>query len=68
MTSTGRSPSKAVDRYDKVLATLDWGKNEWRDVPNKDRGVVFEDTFARGIKMLRLQAYLNVSAVPAVLF
>ncbi|VDB94318.1 unnamed protein product [Peniophora sp. CBMAI 1063] len=57
MGKAGRVFDKAVERYDKVLTILEWGKNEWHGVPDEERGVVFNDTFIRGVKMLRLQAY-----------
>ncbi|KZV60729.1 hypothetical protein PENSPDRAFT_593743 [Peniophora sp. CONT] len=55
--------NKAVERYDKVLAILDWGREEWHGVSDENRGVVFQDTFIRGIRLLRLQAYRQVNGV-----
>ena len=59
----GRRFDKAVERYDKVIALLDWGLEEWHGVPDRARGVVFSDTFIRGVRSLRLQAYGQVSRV-----
>lgn len=50
----------AVERYDKALAILKWGREHWKDVPKEDRGTIFEDSFVRGVRDLRLESYMEV--------
>lgn len=51
----------AVEHYDKALAILKWGNEEWKDVPKEDRGAIFEHSFIRGVRGLRLESYMQVS-------
>ncbi|KAF4612295.1 hypothetical protein D9613_004070 [Agrocybe pediades] len=46
----------ALEYYSQALEVLEWGHRKWEDVPTSDRGVVFESTFIRGVKHLRLAA------------
>lgn len=55
-----RQHELAVERYDKALAILKWGREQWKDVPKEDRGTVFEDSFVRGVRDMRLEAYMEV--------
>ncbi|KZV60725.1 hypothetical protein PENSPDRAFT_644065, partial [Peniophora sp. CONT] len=48
-----------VEMYDKVLNILKWGRQEWDGIPKEERGVVFEDTFVRGVRDIRLDAYMK---------
>jgi len=50
----------AVDFFTKALEVLEQGGKIWKDVPTKDRGVVFESTFARGVQSLRFNALLQL--------
>lgn len=43
-----------------VLDVLEWGRTTWKDVPSVDRGVIFNDTFVRGVRSMLLQAMLSV--------
>ncbi|VDB94316.1 unnamed protein product [Peniophora sp. CBMAI 1063] len=51
--------SAGVDMYQKALDILEWGRQEWADVPKEERGVIFEDTFIRGVRSLHLDAYMK---------
>lgn len=39
---------------------LEWGAETWKDVPSEDRGYIFQKTFVRAIKRLKMDAYLGV--------
>ena len=42
------------------LEVIEWGRKTWADVPQGDRGVVFSDTFLRGVQKLRIEALVKV--------
>ena len=46
--------------YDKALAIIEWGRREWKDATANERGVIFKDTFLRGARNIRLNAYKQV--------
>lgn len=50
----------AIQFYEWALEIIERGRKIWRDVSTDDRGVVFEDTFIRGIRLLLNQAYMGV--------
>lgn len=50
-----------VDLYTSVLEVLKWGAELWKDVPSEDKGAVFQPTFIRGVKCLRLDAFMKVN-------
>ncbi|THH01523.1 hypothetical protein EW026_g1197 [Hermanssonia centrifuga] len=52
-------PTAAVEFYSRSLEVLKWGQRAWRNVPKEKRGVIFEDTFIRGVRVLHLNAYLK---------
>ncbi|THH15780.1 hypothetical protein EW146_g4753 [Bondarzewia mesenterica] len=54
-----KTDAASVRLYDKVLAIQRWGRQQWSDVPRDDRGTVFDDTFVRGVRALRLEAYMQ---------
>ncbi|KZT06256.1 TPR-like protein [Laetiporus sulphureus 93-53] len=49
----------ALKLYTQVLAVLQWGRQAWRDVKKDDRGVIFEDTFLRGVRSLYMEALMT---------
>ncbi|KAF8958005.1 hypothetical protein BDZ97DRAFT_1906614 [Flammula alnicola] len=53
--STGRR-LVAMEYYSRAIDVLDWGRQVWQNVSVEDRGVIFEKTFVRGAKRLRLSA------------
>ena len=59
---SGRDLDTAVQWYGNILDVLDWGAERWKDVPNADRGYIFQKTFVRAIKRIRMGAYLSVSS------
>ncbi|KAI0375480.1 TPR-like protein [Pilatotrama ljubarskyi] len=55
---SGESEDLALQYYNNVVDVLEWGVRTWHDVPTADRGFIFQRTFIRGIKRLRMEAYL----------
>jgi hypothetical protein len=53
----------ALEFYNSALEILRWGAERWKDVPDEEKGAIFEPWFACGIKGLRIGAYLAVSLV-----
>ena len=51
----------AHETYTSIIELLEWGRREWPNVPKEDRGVVFEKTFIRAIKKVRLENLHQVS-------
>lgn len=50
----------AMEFYNSAVEVLEWGRQVWRDEPKENRGVVFENSFVRGVKHLRLEAVMKV--------
>ncbi len=48
--------------YNSIVEVLEWGASTWHDVPNSERGYIFQKTFVRAIKRIRMAAYLSVSS------
>ncbi|KAG6911301.1 hypothetical protein DXG01_002140 [Tephrocybe rancida] len=53
-TSTFKTQGASAEFVFDALQVLEWGARVWRNVPAEDRGVIFEDTFIRGVKRLYL--------------
>jgi len=51
---------RSPEFYRNALEILEWGSDLWKDVPNKDRGMIFEATFIRGVKRLYLKSLMEV--------
>ncbi|KAM5532752.1 hypothetical protein V8D89_013549 [Ganoderma adspersum] len=49
----------ALEFYTSALDVLQWGKELWKDVSFDDKGAVFRETFMRGIKCMRLEAFIG---------
>ena len=47
----------AIQYYRNILAVLEWGIKTWKGVPDAERGVIFSDTFVRGIRRNYLKVY-----------
>ncbi|CAA7268089.1 unnamed protein product [Cyclocybe aegerita] len=52
----------AMEYYSRVIDILEWGRRTWANVPKIDRGVIFELSFIRGAKRLRLNALHEILA------
>jgi hypothetical protein len=46
----------------RALDVLEWGSREWKDVPNSERGVIFERSFIRGVRRNYLDELMKVGA------
>ena len=53
----------ALEFYTSAIEVLKWGAERWKDVHSEEKGAIFQPTFARGIKCLRLDTLLKVSFV-----
>ncbi|KAI8981187.1 hypothetical protein BD414DRAFT_92827 [Trametes punicea] len=53
------SRALALQYYNNVLDVLDWGARTWQDVPTSERGSIFQRTFIRAIRRLKMDAYLG---------
>ncbi|KAK7036526.1 hypothetical protein VNI00_011723 [Paramarasmius palmivorus] len=40
----------------RAIALIEWGRDQWKDVPIGDRGVIFKDTFYQGVQNLYINA------------
>ena len=54
------NPETALESYTSAIEVLTWGAERWKDVPFDEKGGVFQPTFVRGIKCLRLDAHMKV--------
>ncbi|KAL6307637.1 TPR-like protein [Sparassis latifolia] len=52
------SHEHALSLYKSAISILEWGAKTWKYARTADRGVIFEKTFIRGVKRLRMEAYL----------
>ncbi|KAL0065558.1 hypothetical protein AAF712_007469 [Marasmius tenuissimus] len=50
-----------AEHITRALEVIEWGRKTWPDVPSKDRGVIFMDTFVRGVQKLRIEALVEAS-------
>lgn len=50
----------ALDFYTSALEVLQWGNVRWPGVPPEEKGAIFRDSFIRGVKVLRLDAFIKV--------
>ncbi|KAI9059649.1 hypothetical protein FKP32DRAFT_1579551 [Trametes sanguinea] len=49
----------AIDFYTSAVEVIRWGMQQWADVPVSEKGSIFQPTFLRGVKCLRLGTYLK---------
>ncbi|KAJ7651523.1 hypothetical protein DFH06DRAFT_545632 [Mycena polygramma] len=49
-----------VEFFKRILDVLEWGRRTYPNVPSEDRGVIFEDSFVRGIRRMYLPAVLGL--------
>ncbi|KAI0666285.1 hypothetical protein C8Q78DRAFT_464630 [Trametes maxima] len=52
----------ALDFYASAMEVLRWGIARWPDVPIKDKGAIFQESFLRSVKCLRLDALMRAYA------
>lgn len=51
-----------------VISVLEWGRVTWKDIPDRDRGIIFSSAFVRGVKRFYLSSYFKVGRGPSNLF
>ena len=51
-----------MEYYNSIVDVLDWGAATWPDVPSAERGYMFDKTFVRAVRRIRMEAYLGVRA------
>ncbi|KII91505.1 hypothetical protein PLICRDRAFT_51648 [Plicaturopsis crispa FD-325 SS-3] len=49
----------SVEYLTRALEVLNRGRQVWRNVTKEKRGVIFEDTFVRVVRSMRLHAYME---------
>ncbi|CDO72727.1 hypothetical protein BN946_scf184990.g10 [Trametes cinnabarina] len=49
----------ALDFYTSAIEVIQWGMQRWRDVPINEKGSIFQASFLRGVKCLRLDACIK---------
>ena len=59
----GDEVATALEFYNSAMEILKWGAERWRDVPFEEKGAIFQPTFIRGIKCLRLDLLLKVRPI-----
>ncbi|KAJ6601431.1 hypothetical protein DFH09DRAFT_563402 [Mycena vulgaris] len=54
--------TRGLEFYQRILDLLEWGRRTWPNVPSeaRDRGVIFEPSFVRGIRRLHLPAVMGL--------
>lgn len=50
----------SLEFYNSAVEVLEWGRQVWRNEPKENRGAVFQSTFLRGVKSLRLEPLAKV--------
>ena len=58
-----RNAETGLEFLKSALEVLAWGTERYRDVPNEDKGAIFQPTFIRGIKCMRLDMLMTVCCV-----
>ncbi|KAK7029566.1 hypothetical protein VNI00_014443 [Paramarasmius palmivorus] len=55
-----QNPDSNLEFLDRVVKTIVWGQKKWAGVDYGNRGAIFRESFLRGVRNLRLEAFLNV--------
>ncbi|PPQ99536.1 hypothetical protein CVT24_005326 [Panaeolus cyanescens] len=50
----------AYEFFSRAIELLEWGRIMWKDVSTEERGVVFERSFIRGIKRMKLESMIAI--------
>ncbi|KAF8843782.1 hypothetical protein BDN67DRAFT_896356 [Paxillus ammoniavirescens] len=54
------APHVAIELAKQTLDLLHWGRQVWKNVSKDDRGAIFEDTFVRGVRVIYLEALMQM--------
>jgi hypothetical protein len=61
--SGAKGQTKEAERImAQAVEVLQWGRRVWANVPESDRGVIFSDTFYRGVRFMHMQQFMKASA------
>ncbi|KAG2067570.1 hypothetical protein BDR04DRAFT_1026975 [Suillus decipiens] len=52
-------PQAGVHFLKRAIELLEWGRSVWKNVADKDRGTIFQDTFLRSVRTLHLNMYMD---------
>lgn len=50
----------ALEFLNRALDVLNWGRKAWKDIATEERGVIFCDTFLRGVKVMHMDCFMQV--------
>jgi hypothetical protein len=50
----------AESQQNEVFEFLTWGTGKWKDIPTKDKGVIFTSSFIRAVRSMHLDSYTRV--------
>lgn len=50
----------ALEFYTNAIEVIEWGQTVWKDASREERGTIFDRTFVRGVRRLRLEAFMQV--------
>ncbi|ESK91422.1 hypothetical protein Moror_2695 [Moniliophthora roreri MCA 2997] len=56
-----RNAHSNLEFLDRVIKTILWGQKKWSHVSYEHRGVIFRESFLRGVRNLRLEALLQIA-------
>lgn len=53
----------AIEFYSRALDIVEWGARTWPNLSQEERGVIFEKTFIRGVKKMKVAVMLDVGFI-----
>ncbi|EEB89834.1 hypothetical protein MPER_12030 [Moniliophthora perniciosa FA553] len=56
-----RNVHSNLEFLDRVIKLILWGQKKWPNVSYEHRGVIFRESFLRGVRNLRLEALLQIA-------
>ncbi|KAF9262660.1 hypothetical protein L218DRAFT_929118 [Marasmius fiardii PR-910] len=58
-----RNVVSEAEHMARAIEVIEWGRKTWENVPSKDKGVIFLDSFLRGVQKLYIDALVKVVTV-----
>ncbi|KAG2126940.1 hypothetical protein DEU56DRAFT_821582 [Suillus clintonianus] len=52
-------PQAGIQYLKRTIDLLEWGRSVWKNVIKTDRGMIFEDTFLRGVRSMHLKMFMD---------
>ncbi|EKM60630.1 uncharacterized protein PHACADRAFT_203793 [Phanerochaete carnosa HHB-10118-sp] len=56
----GSKTASVLDMYNQAIEALEWGYRTRQDVPNTEHRGIFQETFLRKLKCLRMECYVDM--------